>query len=831
MARKIRFTSIKNLIGGKKMSKVFRKFYNDIALDPELYGSAIKLYAILLALANFSTREITIYIGTLAEKLNRSPSTVRRHLTTLINLGLVERITRKSPHNARMNLANLFIVHDIDAGRYATSGDNPIFDSTPSQKLTVPPRKNGRQIQEGFELEVLREITINREAQLPEKVKDESLSSNGNSEGIPDIMKTTAEYWLFKTGKKSLSNHEVEVLRELLNNHTPVRIQKEIDKAVTRFIRDGKDPSKQSFGYIGKALSKQKSYDTDKKHSTQTKVQEVQPVQPKQEIEVSELPMTVETAETIIAEYAPNMTAEKQSEPLPLALVDLFAKLQAKQKECNADNWTCCATEVDRAVKNGEPMADIEFKSPTMEDYLHMKFPEAEEEELHRDYSGHVHEDYSDFPRGHLLEDAFEIDYACAMCDTPDKCILPAGYKSKSSNRPVVNMVANENGEKHLEVDYNGCVMCKHGAKVNTRSKYEFEDKIRYSGLSSNQANKTFIAFNHESASAEIIVAKAQAILAVQNNTNLILAGKPGTGKTHLAIAIALEAMRSGRKAIVKSLPELLDEICCAYQDHADPFGLMMKYKSVPCLVLDDWGKEKTSEARLDYLFQIIDYRYRNGLQTIITTNALNVEGLKNRWNADKIEPLVSRILENGKWVTIHNSENYRMKNSVEPEASQTVEPKEELPSVEVDSVAEDETFSENEFNFAESEMQDYEIFPEEQSESPADNPEALVETSAARKSWDEISESAEYQAMSEYDKVLAKWKYFRESPEYEAMSLFNRQAVQMAFFRMLSEADKRQEQMLREQTEMSSESVSKQAGYVITVPVHDDGLEDDEGL
>ena len=232
-------------------------------------------------------------------------------------------------------------------------------------------------------------------------------------------------------------------------------------------------------------------------------------------------------------------------------------------------------------------------------------------------------------------------------------------------NRPVAKMtVSKENGGKFLEAYCNGCIKCKHGHVGKTKEDYEFEDRVRHSGLAVRQVNQTFDAFDCQNADGEVIVAKAQAILAAKNESNLILAGKPGTGKSHLASAIALEAMKNGHQAIFKSLPELLDEICFAYQNNNDPYGLMVKYKNVPCLVLDDWGKEKTTDARMDYLFQIIDYRYRNGLQTVLTTNAFNADGLKNRWNADKIEPLVSRILENGQWATIYASENHRLKKS-----------------------------------------------------------------------------------------------------------------------------------------------------------------------
>ena len=672
--------------------QAFRKIYNVIALDTDLNGTPLKLYLALQAIAGLDTRQVTVYVKTLAEKINRTPSTVRRCLKTLIELGLVERILRKSEHDSRMNLASIFIVHSIDATRYAVSDDISENESTHSQKWEYLPPKMGGKFKEGILEDSLKEnnnnvienissrnektfakesdsesksgVTLSNASEnktvlgAKEKSTNEPQTSVNAFKNVPEVFSKTVDYLLKNTGRTELYASEFAILRKLSQKTELPKIRelivKLIDESVERFTRKGKNLNSVTFCYIAKVLESRfnakkvqtASQEKDggaKKKTPKSRKNSVAPKSAEPEIK-PELIMPVEEAEKVIADYAQD---KKQTESLPTAMLELFGKIRAEH---------------DELAEKSEQL--------TLEDYLRLKFPEAEDEELRRDYYGNVHENYGDFPRAYLLEDAFNVDYACATCDDPRNCKLPIKYRQNRKNRPIVKMtVSEENGGKFLEAYCNGCIKCKHPPVGKTKEDFEFEDRIRHSGLAVRQVNQTFDAFDCQNADGEVIVAKAQAILAAKNKSNLILAGKPGTGKSHLASAIALETMKNGHQAIFKSLPELLDEICYAHQNNNDPGGLMIKYKNVPCLVLDDWGKEKTTDARMDYLFQIIDYRYRNGLQTVLTTNAFNADGLKNRWNADKIEPLVSRILENGQWVTIYSSENHRLKKSPKPEA------------------------------------------------------------------------------------------------------------------------------------------------------------------
>ena len=843
----------------------FRKFYNVIALDTELYGTALKLYNVLRFLAGIEMRQVTAYIGELAEKINRDPRTVQRGLNTLIGLGLVERILIKSEHDRRMNLPSTFIVHDIDAPRYTALGEASKNVHEQRQchdlmtKMSPPNDKNVGQTQEGILESYLKnnnngfDENISQkgknieksEAVLPTKEKSTNdLSTPVNAfKNVPEVFDETVDYLLKNTGRTELYASEFEILRKLSQKTELPKIRelivKLIDESVERFTRKGKNLNSVTFYYIAKVLESRLnakkaqtvSQEKDggaKKKAPKSRKSSVAPKSAEPEFK-PELIMPVEEAEKVIADYAQD---KKQTESLPTAVLEFLGKIRAEHDE--------------RAEKSEEL---------TLEDYLRLKFPEAEDEELRRDYYGNVHENYGDFPRAYLLEDAFKIDYACATCDDPRNCKLPTKYRQNRKNRPTVKMtVSEENGGKFLEAYCNGCIKCKHGHVGKTKEDFEFEDRVRHSGLSARQVKQTFDAFDCQDADGEVIVAKAQAILAAKNGSNLILAGKSGTGKSHLASAIALETMKNGHQAIFKSLPELLDEICYAHQNNNDPGGLMIKYKNVPCLVLDDWGKEKTTDARMDYLFQIIDHRYRKGLQTVLTTNAFNADGLKNRWNANKIEPLVSRILENGQWVTIYSSENHRLKKSSKPEAIKPdtqeeapvkIEPQDSHEPHEAETEISEKTFSavvpvsksDKAENFPEPETTPKSVSSAPKTEAPmndreksSDEPRKIseivprvqseeAEAKPEKKSWQEIAESAEYQAMSNHDRLLAKWLYVKETPEYKSLSFYDQCSVQMEFARMIDEADKYSPKPVQQES----------SGCVITVPIYDDGLDDDD--
>ncbi len=139
----------------------------------------------------------------------------------------------------------------------------------------------------------------------------------------------------------------------------------------------------------------------------------------------------------------------------------------------------------------------------------------------------------------------------------------------------------------------------------------------------------------------------------LKDGLGLYIEGTNGTGKTHLAAAIALHLMREYHTVIFRTYGDLLDEVKKTFdrEGGATEYELSQLYRNCDLLIIDDLGKEQCTDWSVSFLYGVINDRYESMLPTIITTN-YDVEGLikaltpTGTGDSQKAKAIVSRLSE-----------------------------------------------------------------------------------------------------------------------------------------------------------------------------------------
>jgi len=125
----------------------------------------------------------------------------------------------------------------------------------------------------------------------------------------------------------------------------------------------------------------------------------------------------------------------------------------------------------------------------------------------------------------------------------------------------------------------------------------------------------------------------------------LIIMGKSGVGKTHLAGAIANKLIKNGKIVLMGRLTTLLGILKETFRDNTKSENELIElYSNVDMIIIDDLGTERISNWALEKLYTIIQNRCENKLPIIITTR-FNKKGLIERFSNSNDKVLVDATI------------------------------------------------------------------------------------------------------------------------------------------------------------------------------------------
>lgn len=198
--------------------------------------------------------------------------------------------------------------------------------------------------------------------------------------------------------------------------------------------------------------------------------------------------------------------------------------------------------------------------------------------------------------------------------------------------------------------------------EVETRKKNGVYKRIKNAKFS-NKKYLTDYKTDHFSEEVARKIEELKTLDFIRNKENVILIGNPGTGKTHLAVALGIEACFNGMTVLFSSVPDLVLEL-----KEAMSLNQVTMYKRrfdlYDLVILDELGYISFDKEGKEILFNLISSRSGRG-SVIITTNLVF-----DKWQEIFSDPVLTSAIVDRLACKAHvldmSGDSYRIKETIE---------------------------------------------------------------------------------------------------------------------------------------------------------------------